>query len=67
MGEIDAEYQDNNGEYHLRIGAATMNLRINSDRLYCELPGLYVGELNASRLFSLYYGLTGKKLMATKN
>ncbi len=63
MQEIDAVQQDNSSEYHLKTGATHIVLRVYSDKLYCEAGSIYVGEINASRLFALYYGLTGKKLI----
>jgi len=46
----------------LAVGAARIVLRIYSGKCYCELPGLYVGEITQKRLEALYYGLCGKLL-----
>lgn len=54
-----------NGEHILRIGAANMTLRMYSDRCYCQLPDLYVGEITKERLSELYFGLTGNRLKET--
>lgn len=48
--------------YKLRLMATNMVLRINADKCYCELPGLYVGEITFERLHTLYHGLTGQSL-----
>jgi len=46
----------------LPIGAARIVIRIYGERCYCELPGLYVGEITQHRLEALYFGLCGKEL-----
>lgn len=65
LKEIGAVRQPNTDEYHLRVGATYLVLRhsFGFDKLYCEVGGIYVGEINKSRLTALYYGLTGQNLI----
>lgn len=57
-----------NGQYELRLGATKMELRIYQGHCYCELPGLYVGEIKTvTQLDALHYGLTGKYLFTPQD
>lgn len=49
--------------YHLRLGATHLVLRIQGGKCYCELAGLYIGEIESvHRLQNLVFSLTSNEL-----
>lgn len=49
-------------DYVRKFGSCVVALRLNAGKCYCELPSLYVGEIeNLYRLKCFLFGLTGRK------